>query len=320
MTLSAGQRLVIEVEARRLGSAVDPTLRLLRSNGQEIALSDDEPGLGVDCRIDHTFDAAGEYVVEVHDALYARRSPSFYRLRFALAASYPEGIFPLGARAGSAIDVRFTGGRLESPHTRRVGPHAAVGSRLAVVPLPAALSGRAGWPFLFRVGTLPESLEGARGESPTPVLPLEVNTTINGRISEPREVDRYEVAVKPGRPYRFEVEARGLGSWLDPVLEIVEKEGRRHRVDDAGDDPDPRLELTVGESVTSVTVAIHDLHRRGGETYAYRLTVRENPRDFALILKAPQVNLPLGATAMIEVECRRQGYAGPPPLVPALSQ
>ena len=306
----AGERLVIEVEARRLGSAVDPTLRLLRSNGQEIALSDDEPGLGVDCRIDHTFDAAGEYVVEVHDSLYAKRSPSFYRLRLAPAASYPGGIFPLGGRAGSAVDVRFTGGSIESPHAGRAGPHAAVGSRLAAVALPTALSGRAGWPFLFRVGTLPESLEGARGESSTPVPPLEVNTTINGRISEPREVDRYEIAVKSGRPYRFEVEARGLGSWLDPVLEIVEKGGRRLRVDDDGDDPDPRLELTVGETVNSVTVAVHDLHRRGGQVYAYRLTVREDPRDFELILKTPQVNLPLGATAMVEVECRRQGYAG----------
>ena len=42
---TARQRLVIEVEARRIGSAMDPMLEVYDSSGREIASNDDAPGL-----------------------------------------------------------------------------------------------------------------------------------------------------------------------------------------------------------------------------------------------------------------------------------
>jgi hypothetical protein len=41
--VAAGQKLSIEVVARRLGSALDPLLRILDANGRELTYSDDEP-------------------------------------------------------------------------------------------------------------------------------------------------------------------------------------------------------------------------------------------------------------------------------------
>src|SRR2546422_837302 len=43
-----GERLVFEVEARRLGSAIDPVLRIVDAEGKQLARSDDAPALGVD--------------------------------------------------------------------------------------------------------------------------------------------------------------------------------------------------------------------------------------------------------------------------------
>lgn len=66
--VAAGQRLSIEVLARRLGSALDPMIRLLDSRGRELAYSDDAPGLGPDSQLSHTFKEAGEYLLEVRDS------------------------------------------------------------------------------------------------------------------------------------------------------------------------------------------------------------------------------------------------------------
>src|SRR5688572_19162742 len=115
----AGERLVFEVEARRIGSAVDPTLHVLRADGREIALEEDSYGLDVDARIDHTFAEAGDYVVQVHDSIYAGRSPDFYRLKIG-AFPYADAVFPLGGRAGSDVQVLLEGGNLPAPLTTRV--------------------------------------------------------------------------------------------------------------------------------------------------------------------------------------------------------
>ena len=61
----AGQRLSIEVLARRIGSSLDPMIRLLDIKGRELAFNDDTPGLNGDSSLTYTFKDAGEYVVEI---------------------------------------------------------------------------------------------------------------------------------------------------------------------------------------------------------------------------------------------------------------
>ena len=56
------------MEARRIGSAIDPVLAVHGTDGRTVSRSDDSPGIGSDARIDFEAQAAGEYVVEVHDA------------------------------------------------------------------------------------------------------------------------------------------------------------------------------------------------------------------------------------------------------------
>jgi hypothetical protein len=50
ITAASGQRISIEVYARRLGSPLDPIVRLLNSAGREVAFSDDEPALRTSTR------------------------------------------------------------------------------------------------------------------------------------------------------------------------------------------------------------------------------------------------------------------------------
>ena len=71
----------MEIFARRIGSALDPTLRLFDASGREIAYSDDLPGLSEDAQIDHTFAKAGDYVLAVEDNLNQGGGNYYYHLR-----------------------------------------------------------------------------------------------------------------------------------------------------------------------------------------------------------------------------------------------
>lgn len=77
-----GDPLHIEVVAQRIGSSLDPLLRLLDANGREIGFNDDTPGLGADARLAATCPRTGDYLVELRDSRYGGGPRHRYRLRF----------------------------------------------------------------------------------------------------------------------------------------------------------------------------------------------------------------------------------------------
>ena len=92
----AGQRISVEVVARRLSSPLDAVIRLLDSAGRELAYSDDDEAIGADPRFTHTFAKAGDYRIELRDIRYQGNASSAYRLRIGdfplLTAPYPAGV------------------------------------------------------------------------------------------------------------------------------------------------------------------------------------------------------------------------------------
>jgi len=108
-TAKAGERLVLEVEARRAGSAIDPVIRVLDATGRELASNNDAVGLGVDARVEVGFAKAGEYYAVVHDARFSDQEQNFYRLVIG-AYRYAEGMFPLGGQRGGQVEVTLFGG------------------------------------------------------------------------------------------------------------------------------------------------------------------------------------------------------------------
>src|SRR5205814_6388817 len=76
-----GQRLVLDVEARRLGSAVDPVVKLLDPRKVQLAWAQGSTALGGDARLVTTLPADGTYTIELHDHQYRAGSPGRFRLR-----------------------------------------------------------------------------------------------------------------------------------------------------------------------------------------------------------------------------------------------
>ena len=103
-----GQRLSVEVLARRIGSPLDPFVRLWDDRGQELVYSDDDEATGVDSRFVHRFEAAGEYYLEIGDIRYYGNAEYRYRLRL---GDFPlvTAPFPLGVQSGSVGRIEVTG-------------------------------------------------------------------------------------------------------------------------------------------------------------------------------------------------------------------
>ncbi len=303
----AGERRVIEVEGRRIGSAIDPVIRVFDAAGKELAKSEDTPRLGLDARVDLKFPGDGYYYVEVHDARFSAQSANFYRLKTGVY-DYPTDIFPLGGRRGEVVEVSL-GAQTLKADLRNEAPDA----RVAFVSLP----GSPALPLPFDLGDHPEVMEPL-------AAPVALPVTINGRLSKPGEVDRFALAVTPGQRLLVEVRARELGtSKIMAVLSITDPVGKQ--IARSGDEKLPEDFFTVGQSqtagdpnvffqvpegVTQITVAIEDLALRGGPDYAYRISARPASEDFSLSLNTPFVNIPEGGSANVPVILNRKGYLG----------
>src|SRR5262249_40131931 len=97
LNLTTGQRVILEVTARRIDSRLDGTLVLLDPNGREIKRA--KGGAGADPVLDFTVPADGRYLLKLYDEVYGGGNDYFYRLT-ASAAPFVAFVFPPSGVAG----------------------------------------------------------------------------------------------------------------------------------------------------------------------------------------------------------------------------
>ncbi len=339
-----GQRIVVDAQCSRIGSGVNPSIRLTTAAHAYVASADDTPGLMTDARLTTILPEDTDYVIELSDSRYQGTGKAIYRL---LVGPVPvvDEVFPLGGRVGETIGLELKGGTLPGPTIASAtltpnplaDPH-AYHSRLTNHTLGIAGPGD---PVLdveslppLVVDNLPELREPTAPGSP----PLKAFAPIvfNGRIGKRGEEDRYVVGVTPGQKYHIEVEAAGLGSALDGVLQVRGPDGAvlataddtpapaqdkaKAKVKKAAalSTPDPSLGFTVPAGMPEITLSLRDLRGEGGDGYPYRLTVK--PLEAAPFQVAPvddQINIPKGGTAAVAVTVTRETFSGPIKLIVA---
>src|SRR5262249_14953064 len=95
-----GQRLAVEVDARRLGSAINPVVKLLDPRRVQLAWAQGSNPLGGDARLSVVLPADGTYAVELHDLQYQAGAPNLFRLRLGDFQS-ADLAFPLAGQRGT---------------------------------------------------------------------------------------------------------------------------------------------------------------------------------------------------------------------------
>lgn len=315
-----GQRLVIETESARLGSGIVPQLRLTDGKQQFIAAEDTQSVRG-DCRLTLLAPADGDYVIEISDSRYKGTAPPFYRLKIA-DYDFPAEVFPLGGKRGETVAFTLRGGSLagEVKLERKLED----GFFSGTMPLPLDGTIKPGMlaPFVA-LGDLPERTHLRTDLKDAKPLDVQPPLTVNGRLGEKGQTDRFQFAVQPGQRYRLAVHAESLGSHLDGVLRILDQAGKQLAVVDDVDIPpvapgqpptkghDPAVDFTVPAGVSALILELSDQRKRGGLNFGYRLTIEPAAVDFELRLPVAEVNVPRGGTALVNVAVVRRGFAGP---------
>ncbi|HEX5273237.1 MAG TPA: hypothetical protein VFW33_22225, partial [Gemmataceae bacterium] len=301
----AGQKVLIEVEAQRLGSKLRPVIHLYNSKRLQLAWAWGKPALDGDARLGATLPADGEYTVAVHDTEYAAPGPSFFRLKVG-EWSFVDAVFPpvigkgkqtvelLGPAAPARTEVAAT----QSP---------------ATLPLPWPKEGTWSGPRPRVTVSGHREVVGQPGaDKPQELPPGPVG--VSGRLRTPFAEDRYRVPVTPGGKVRFEVFAERLGSPLDTSLVVRNEAGAAlARAEDSPGSLDPVLEYAVPDKITAVVVGVVDAQGRGGPKGVYRLSVEPQPssdRTFRLVTPVQRVSLPPGGRDVVPVLVERRGYTG----------
>lgn len=324
-----GQRIVVDAQCARIGSTVDPTLRLTTAGRTYVASADDSPGLLTDARLVAILPEDTDYIIELSDSRYQGGNQPLYRLLVGEVPTADE-VYPLGGRQGETVGLEVRGGTLPGPALAATALTAFPGTELHRPRIEGRLLGLEGSKLELEsipplvVSDLPELREPANPAA-APVKAV-FPVVFNGRIDPAGDEDRFVLAVTPGQALHIEVTAADLGSTLDGVLQVLnptggvittaddtteQTPGRNNRPRQAIVSPDPALDVTVPAGVNEITLALKDLQSRGGTGFPYRITVEPKTAGFGLSLNDAQVSVPKGGTVAVPVTIARKGYNGP---------
>ncbi len=307
-TATAGQRLSVEVFARRLGSPLDPVVRLLDSSGRELAYSDDEPGTGADCRFVHEFAADGAYRLEVRDIRYQGGGGHRYRLRL---GNFPltTVAYPLAGKRGATVRLGVVGPAADGVLPLDLAVPADASLRQMFVRTRFA-GGDCSSFVPFSVGDRPEAIEFEPNDTPEQSTLVSLSSHINGRFAAAKDRDFFQFDAKKGERYLFAGRTRDVGSPTDLYLRLYKADGAQlAEVDDSGTS-EGVIDFTFPEDGTYRLMA-EDLHRRGGPEHAYRIHVSPYRPGFSLSLEAETFNAPKGGVFVAKVNAARRDYGGP---------
>lgn len=331
-----GERIVVDALCSRLGSGVDPMIRLTTGDRRFVASADDTPGLLTDAYLTAVLPEDGDYVLEFCDSRFAGTGRAVYRLLIG-RVPFAQEVVPFALPRGQNVAIELCGGTLSINALFALRAPSEASLTMFTPKVPARLLGDPAWEdseldveFPLPV-LLDESADVIEPADPSRKLPpLVPPVTVLGRLAKPGERDEFAITAPPGSKQEVRVEAWGLGSALDGQLRVTDADGRligeaddgkaggRRRGGGGGvrraggpSSTDPAMDLTMPQGRREVRLRVKDLMDRGGAGFAYRLVVRPAEDSFRLVLEDDAVAIPRGGTALIPVTATRTGYNGP---------
>jgi len=311
-TAKAGQPLLIEVEAQRLGGKLRPVLHLHDAENRQLDWTLPSPTLRGDARLRFTPPADGIYTIELHDLQYAAPAPNFFRLKIG-SWQYADLVFPPAIQSGSQSQLTLIG---DGADDQVVAFDASTPSAELFRSTPWNDQRTAtGFRPPILISQYAEVVETAPSDE-TQKLPA-TPAAVSGRFLTPGEQDKYQVDVEPGSKLRFDVFAAQIGSPVDSTLEIQnDKGGRLALNDDANGSPDSRVDYTVPANVKTVLVVVKDTNGRSGPNCIYRVAITPLPGsggtpDFQLRVEQQRQTVAAGDRIVLRVIAERESFDGP---------
>jgi len=318
-TAKKGTRLVISADARELmpylADAVpgwfQAVLALYDAEGNEVAYA------GAfyyrqDPVIYYEMPADGEYVFEIRDSIYRGREDFVYRVTLG-ELPFVTGIFPLGARANTEVDVELQGWNLVDTH---LSVRAVLNRNRPVRWYSIPQNDKVSIRFPLRIDLTSEVLDQEPNDTEETAQEVTLPIIVNGRIDKPddRDVfkfDGYGTLVA-------EVLGRRAGSPIDSALSLVDSTGKEIGFNDDFWDKAQPLITHHADSRMSVVLSgkspfylhLTDSQRTGGEDFIYRLYIRPPVPDFVLRVVPSCIIARPGSTVLITAHALTRDYDG----------
>jgi hypothetical protein len=304
---AAGERVAVEVFARRLGSPLDPLLVLYRGDGRQVATSDDVPGLGGDSQLAYQCESAGPCVIELRDIRYRGGDDYAFRLRI---GDFPlvQATYPLAVQRGTSTPVAFTGRHAGEVAAVEVAAPAERTQHWLSVPARRTNGQCAGFTTVV-LSDRPEFLEQEPNNDTEQANAVTVEQNLNGRFEASFDVDRYRFTVEKGARVLFQGITRQEGTPADLQLRVLDTSGKQLATADDDGVNEGRIDHTFAEAGDYVLEATDLLHR-GGPEFVYRVEVTPYAGGFRLAVSGDGLNVPAGGTVIVPVQATRRGYNG----------
>jgi hypothetical protein len=300
----AGEVVVCDVMAARIGSPLDPVVTIADVSGSKLEVQ--EVRVGGDPVVAFRAPATGDYRLHVANLGFQGGPEYVYRITLS-TRPYAAFAFPPGGRTNE---------------TRAVDLYTLTGSdRFDVVHEQVTFPGIAG-PFWFRGTTLsagewPEM--ASTGTNPAAAQELTAPVTVNGRFLAADQEDWYRFSAKKGEAFTITGEPFTRDSAALPSIALLGSGDGVLASASAASSTDGTAAVYWSAPADGVyRLRLRDLQfgTRGGPEFIYRLTVRRARPDFSLRLGADCVNVVQAGKTEIDLQVRRSGgFAGPVDLV-----
>ncbi|MFT4586908.1 MAG: hypothetical protein ACI8QF_000998 [Limisphaerales bacterium] len=307
LKLSAGKRVAIECVAQRIGSKLDPLMRLFDRDGRQVAQSEDVAGIGADARFSFAAKVSGGFVLEVRDSLYEKSEAHRYRLRI---GGFPFATlpFPLGSEPGASVTTTVLGTELDGVESVKL----KVSDRSLRQRVGVPSSKGSGSGFVRMVAdALKDGVEAEPNNTPEQATKIQLPLAINGRFEKNADRDFYEFEAKKNEQWAFVGQTRSLGSPSALFVQLYDAKGKLLKEADVTKSNEAGITNRFSAD-GKYRLLIEELTRTGGPAHGYRMEIQPWRPGFDLSVSVDKVVAKAGASFELKVAARRdKGFDAP---------
>lgn len=307
VAMTAGQTLSVEVFARRLGSDLDPVIRVTGPDGNEVAYSDDLPGAEGDTQLQFTAVTDGEYRVEIRDVRYSGGVRHFFHLRLGRLIMVTS-VSPRIAMIGQPVSLIGANGKILG-EASPPGSLETTGSLIPVLFRTFESDGSAlSSVVLTDQPTLPETEPNDDRVAATSVAAE--TQVLTGALHKAGDVDWFKLTVIEAMPVLVTTRTREVSSPTDVMLELFNAEGGKIVENDDTGLRDAELAAQL-PAAGEYFLRVSEIAGRGGPAWTYAMDVYQGRKSVRVTAPVDHLNIPRGGSAAMPLTVRRIHYDGP---------
>ena len=307
ITMVAGQTIIAEIFARRLGSDMDPVLRVTGPNGHEVAYRDDMPGAEGDTQLQFTAAVDGEYRIEVRDVRFAGGGRYFFHLRLG-RLPIVSSVSPRIVQAGHNVSSIGPAGEVLA-ETTPLSATESIGTLIPVTFRTADFDGSALNSVVLTDQTTQAEQEPNNAQSEA--TPVSVDShVLTGTFQQTGDVDWFKFTATEAIPLLVTTHTREISSPTDVRLELFKADGGRMAENDDAGLRDAEL-ATQLPGAGEFYLRVSDIAGRGGPAWTYALDMYLGRKAVRVTAPADRINVPRGGSAGMQLTVKRIHYDGP---------